>query len=340
VRNLAWQIAVALGAFTGCSRGCTPIPTLIHVSYDPTRELFAELNPVFVEHWKATTSQELEIKMSHGGSSAQAIAVIEGVEADVVSLALSADVDLLASSARLLPESWTARGSNGSSPWSSTIVFVVRKGNPKSIHGFADLVKEGVSVVTADPKTSGAARWTYLAVWGWALENDAAGPGRPSERALAFLKEFYAHVPVLDSGARGASMTFAAGTGDVMLNWENEAHQFVKQHGQDGFEIVIPPTSILAEPVMTWVDRYNEQHGTGEIARSYVSFMRTEAAQEIAARHYFRVRHESTAERHRADFPELRMFTVEEVAGGWAAATKMHFSEGALFDRVTAERTK
>jgi sulfate/thiosulfate-binding protein len=328
----------------GCSSGTSaPAPSeeaprsveLLHVSYDPTRELFEEINTAFATQYRASSGTSVEVRMSHGGSGRQARAVIDGLEADVVSLALPWDVDALAREAQLLPSEWATRLPDHSTPWYSTIVFVVRRGNPRGIHGWGDIVQGEVQIVTPNPRTSGGARWTYLAAWGWARRQ----PGGSDETATTLLRELYRRVPVLDSGARGSSTTFAQnGIGDVLLTWENEAYLLLAEHPQDGLEIVVPDASILAEPPVAWIDRNVESHHTADVAEAYLRFFWEEQAQEIAARNHFRPRSDAVAARHQADFPTLTLFTVDDAAGGWNAAQTAHFAEGALFDRITAER--
>jgi sulfate transport system substrate-binding protein len=275
--------------------------------------------------------------MSHGGSGRQARAIIDGLEADLASLALAWDVDALVREGQLLAPDWAARAPYRSSPWYSTIVFVVRRGNPRGVRDWSDLLRGEVQVITPNPRTSGGARWTYLALWGWALRQE----GGSESSAEAAIRELYRRVPVLDSGARGASTTFARnGIGDVLLTWENEAHLLLAEHGDDGLEIVTPPSSILAEPPITVVDRNAERHGVRDVAEAYVRFLYEDEAQEIAARHHFRPRSEAVAARHRGELPELTLFTLEEVAQSWEAAQARHFAAGALFDRISEGRTE
>jgi len=315
--------------------------TFLNVSYDATRELDAELNTRFAAHWKAKTGQVVRIRQSHGGSSKQARAVIDGLEADVVALALAPDIDAIARSGLLTPE-WRRRFPHGSTPWTSTIVFVVRKGNPKKIRNWDDLVRPGVSVITSNPKTSGGARWSYLAAYGYALEKF----GGDDRRARAFVARLYANVPVLDSGARAATTTFTErGLGDVLLAWESEAHLAVRKLGHRranggraysppwaaAFEVVVPPVSILAEPPVAVVDQNAARHGTTALARTYLEYLFSPDAQAVIARHGYRPRTGRTA------LPQLRLFTVDERFGGWAAAQKEHFNDGGVFDQILAE---
>jgi sulfate transport system substrate-binding protein len=307
--------------------------SLLHVSYDPTRELFEEVNTAFARVEREQHQLEVEVRMSHGGSGRQARAVIDGLPADVVSLALAYDVDAIAREAQLLPSAWIDRLPQHSSPFYSTIVMVVRRGNPRGIHGWGDLVQGETQIVTANPRTSGGARWAYLAAYGWALHQ----PGGTDESATTFVRELYHRAPVLDSGARGASTTFAQnGIGDVLLTWENEAHMLLAERAADGLEIVVPSESVLAEPVVAWLDRNAEANGNTELARRYLDYLYTPEAQEIAARHHYRVRDEAVAARHASEIPSLTLFTVDEVFGGWAHAHATHFAEGATFDRITA----
>ena len=296
---------------------------LLNVSYDPTRELYAEVNAAFAKHWKAKTGQTVVIRQSHGGSSKQARAVIDGLQADVVTLALASDVDALAA-AGLVARDWQRRLPHNSTPYTSTIVFLVRKGNPKKIRTWDDVVRPGIRVITPNPKTSGGARWTYLAAYGHALEKykgDAA-------QARAFVAKLYRNVPVLDSGARGAMTTFAErGLGDVLLAWESEAHLALRELGANRFDIVIPPASILAEPPVAVVDKVVARRGTGAVARAYLEFLYSPEGQRIVAKHSYRPRTVKTA------LPALRLFTVDQL-GGWTAAQKAHFGDGAAFDRI------
>lgn len=304
--------------------------TLLNVSYDPTRELFRELDAAFVSHWETETGQRVIINQSHGGSGKQARSVIDGLEADVVTLALAYDIDALAK-AGLVPIDWQRRLPNNSSPYTSTIVFVVRKGNPKGITGWEDLVRPGVSVISPNPKTSGGARWNYLAAWGWALRRH----GGDEAKARQFVAALYGNVPVLDAAARGATTTFAKREiGDVYLAWENEALLLVEEVAPGEVEIVVPDESILAEPPVAVVDRYADKHGTRELAEAYLEFIYSEQGQEIAAKHYFRPRSLETAARYADRFPRLRLFTVDEMFGGWAKAQSTHFADDGVFDQI------
>jgi sulfate transport system substrate-binding protein len=317
---------------------------LLNVSYDPTRELFAEINEAFAKEWKAKTGQKVKINQSHGGSGKQARAVIDGLEADVVTLALAHDIDSIVDKAKLIAPSWRARLPSGAAPYSSTIAFLVRKGNPKGIHDWSDLVKPGVKVITPNPKTSGAARWNYLAAWGYVLRSelgDLAAARRPEKsaelaaaeaKARAFMAALFKNVPVLDSGARGATTTFAnRGIGDVLINWENEILLAAKEMG-DGFEMITPPTSIRAEPAVSVVDKNVDKHGTRAAAEAYLQFLYTEEGQTIGVKHHYRP--EKPGARRESDFPKLELFTLEDVAGSWRAAQKTHFDDGGVFDQI------
>ena len=308
--------------------------SLLNVSYDPTRELYADFNKAFAAHWKAKTGDSVSIKQSHGGSGKQARSVIDGLEADVVTLALAYDVDELHAKGKLIPADWQKRLPQNSSPYTSTIVFLVRKGNPKNIKDWDDLVKPGVSVITPNPKTSGGARWNYLAAWGYALKKYGS-----DEKAQEFVKTLYGNVPVLDSGARGSLITFTErGIGDVFLSWENEAFLAVKELGPDKFDIVVPSLSILAEPPVTVVDKVVERRGTREVAQAYLEFLYTREGQEIAGRHYYRPRNPAVLAKYGDQFTQVRLFTIDEVFGGWAKAQSTHFNDGGVFDRIFAKR--
>ena len=305
--------------------------TLLNASYDPTRELYAAINPAFIRAWKTQSGKDVQIRMSHGGSGAQARAVIDGLEADVVTLGLAPDIDAIATRAGLVAPGWQARLPNGGVPYTSTILFVVRKGNPKGIKDWPDLVRPGVSVIAPNPKTSGGARWTYLAAWGWALRTGNNDPAR----ARAYVAELFRHVPVLDSGARGSTITFARrNQGDVLLAWEDDAQLAVREMGRDRLEIVVPSMSIRAEPVVAVVDKVAQRHGTTALAEAYLKFLWTPEAQEIAARHYYRPQDPAVMARHAADFPALPMFTLAEMFGDWKQAQAAHFADGASFDQI------
>ncbi len=306
--------------------------TLRNVSYDPTRELYVEFNAAFARYWRAQTGQQVRVEMSHGGSATQARSVIEGNAADVVTLALAADIDAIAATGRLLPVNWQSLLPDNSSPYTSTIVFVVRKGNPKAIHDWGDLVRPGVAVITPNPKTSGGARWNYLAAWAWA----SSQPGSSEQSAREFVRRLYANVPVLDAGARGATTTFVHnGLGDVLLTWENEALLAVREVGADRLEIIVPSVSVLAEPPVAVVDRVALRHGTREAARAYLGYLYSKEGQEIIARHYYRPRDPEIAARYAERFPQLRLVTVADF-GGWVSVQRTHFSDGGVFDQISA----
>jgi sulfate transport system substrate-binding protein len=315
---------------SGENAGSTPIE-LLNVSYDPTRELYEEFNAAFTKHWKAQTKQEVTVRQSHGGSGKQARSVIDGLRADVVTLALAFDVDALHQQGQLIPKDWQTRLPDKSSPYTSTIVFVVRKGNPKGIKDWNDLVKAGVAVITPNPKTSGGARWAYLAAWGYALKQ----PGGSDKTARELVKKLFANVKVLDSGARGSTTTFVQnGIGDVLLSWENEASLILAESGKDKYEVVTPSLSILAEPPVAVVDRNVDKKGSRKVATAYLEYLYSEAGQEIAAKHHYRPRLASVIEKHRNEFPALTLFTVDEVFGGWQKAQQTHFVDGASFDQI------
>jgi sulfate/thiosulfate transport system substrate-binding protein len=304
---------------------------LLNVSYDPTRELYQDVNKAFAAQWKAKTGDSVAVKQSHGGSGKQARSVIDGLEADVVTLALAYDIDELADKAKLVPADWQKRLPHNSSPYTSTIVFLVRKGNPKGITNWDDLIKPGVQVITPNPKTSGGARWNYLAAWGYALDtwnNDEA-------KAREFLGRIFKNVPVLDTGARGSTITFTQrGIGDVLLSWENEAFLSIQEMGADKLEIVVPSLTILAEPPVAVVDKVVDRRGTRKLAEAYVNFLYTEKGQELAAKHFYRPRDPAVAARHADRFTKAKIFTIDEKLGGWQAAQKKHFADGGLFDQI------
>ena len=304
--------------------------TLLNVSYDPTRELYQAENAAFAKAWKAKTGQEVTLLQSHGGSGKQARGVIEGLEADVVTLALAYDVDAVAASG-LLPRNWQTLLPNNSTPFTSTIVFLVRKGNPKKIKDWADLVRPGISVITPNPKTSGGARWNYLAAWGYALKQ----PGGTDAKAQDFVSRLYKNVLVLDSGARGATTTFVErGIGDVLLAWENEAYLAVKELGADKVEIVTPSISILAEPPVSVVDKFAEKKGTTKVAQAYLEYLYSTEGQEIAAQNYYRPRSPEIAKKYAKQFATMKLFTIDEIFGGWQKAQKTHFADGGIFDQL------
>lgn len=334
---LAALAQLSLGA--GCSRRDPPKAgqevQLLNVSYDPTRELYVDYDAAFARHWQQTAGQKVSIKQSHGGSGKQARSVLDGLEADVVTLALAYDIDVLAQRGKLLPEGWQARLPNNSAPYTSTVLFLVRKGNPKGIHDWGDLVRPGVAVVTANPKTSGGARWNYLAAWGYALRKS----GGDQAKAQEYVSALYGNVPVLDTGARGSTTTFAErGIGDVLIAWENEALLLINEVGKDKFELVVPSISILAEPPVALVDRYADKHGTRAVAQAYLDYLYSPEGQQLAARHYYRPRTPEAATTAGRDFPGLQLFTVGEVFGGWTAAQKKHFDDGGTFDQLYPAR--
>lgn len=305
--------------------------TLLNVSYDPTRELYQDVNAAFAKYWASKSGDKVTIQQSHGGSGKQARSVIDGLRADVVTLALAYDIDAIAEKSKLLPTDWQKRLPNNSAPYTSTIVFLVRKGNPKGIKDWDDLARPGVSVITPNPKTSGGARWNYLAAWGYALRKNANN----EDRAREFVGKLFKNVPILDSGARGASTTFIQrGIGDVLIAWENEALLSLEESGKQQFEIVLPSVSILAEPPVALVDKVVERKGTKTVAQAYLEFLFTEEGQEIAARHHYRPRSEAVAKKHAGAFPKVEMFTIDEVFGGWQKAQRTHFNEGGTFERL------
>jgi len=306
---------------------------LLNVSYDPTRELYSEYNAAFAKYWQTNNpnGDTVTISQSHGGSGKQAQAVVNGLEADVVTLALAYDIDAISQQAKLLPADWQQRLPNNSTPYTSTIVFLVRKGNPKGIKDWDDVVKKGVTVVVANPKTSGGARWAYLAAYAYALEKN----NHDVAAAREFITKLYKNVPVLDSGARGATVTFAQrDIGDVLLAWENEAHLALQEFGTNKFEIVTPPLSILAEPPVSVVDKNAKRHGTTEVAKAYLKYLYSDEGQEIAARNFYRPRNEAIAQKYADNFSQLKLVTVDQEFGGWANAQKTHFADGGVFDQI------
>lgn len=303
---------------------------LLNVSYDPTRELYEAYNKEFAAHWKEETGQTVTIKQSHGGSGSQARSVIDGLEADVVTLALAYDIDAIVEEG-LVSEDWQQDFEQNSTPYTSTMVFLVRKGNPKGIKDWDDLIKKDVSVITPNPKTSGGARWNYLAAYGYALKQN----NNDEEKAKQFVKKLFANVEVLDSGARGSTTTFVEkGIGDVLIAWENEALLSLKELGEDEFEIVAPSISILAEPPVAIVDEVVDRKGTREVAEAYLEYLYSEKGQEIAAQNYYRPRNEKVAENYASQFPKVELFTIDEVFGGWDKAQEIHFSDGGVFDSI------
>ena len=327
-RSLSVLSIAVLLAGTAAAQAQT---TLLNVSYDPTRELYQSFNAAFAKYWKAKTGETVTVKQSHGGSGKQARSVIDGLDADVVTLALAYDIDALYDNGKLIPSDWQKRLPNNASPYTSTIVFLVRKGNPKGINNWPDLARSGIDVITPNPKTSGGARWNYLAAWGFALKQ----PGGNADSAKAFVKRIYANTKVLDSGARGATTTFVErGIGDVLIAWENEAYLAVKELGPDKFEIVTPSLSILAEPPVAVVDKNVDKKGTRKQAQAYLEYLYTSEGQEIAAKNYYRPRDAKVAAKYAKQFAKVNLFTIDELFGGWRTAQKTHFDDGGVFDQI------
>ncbi|MYN26171.1 sulfate ABC transporter substrate-binding protein [Duganella levis] len=323
-------IAAAVLAISAVAPAMAADISLLNVSYDPTRELYQDVNTAFAKEWKTKTGDTVKIKQSHGGSGKQGRAVIDGLEADVVSLALAYDIDAIAEHKLLSPD-WQKKLPHNSTPYTSTIVFLVRKGNPKGIKDWADLVKPGVSVITPNPKTSGGARWNHLAAYGYALRQ----PGGSEASAKDYLTKLYKNVPVLDSGARGATTTFVErGIGDVLIAWENEALLAVKELGPTKFDIIAPSVSILAEPPVAVVDKVVDKRGTRKVAEAYLNFLYTDEAQDIIAKNYYRPATEKADKKYAGQFPKVKLFTLADVAGDWTKAQKTHFADGGLFDQI------
>ncbi len=331
IRNLLLTIVASIFMLSLSAGAWAKQITLLNVSYDPTRELYEDYNKAFAKYWKDKTGDDVVINQSHGGSGKQARAVIDGLDADVVTLALAYDIDAIAEKSRLLPKNWQSLLPDNSSPYTSTIVFLVRKGNPKNIQDWDDLTKSGISVITPNPKTSGGARWNYLAAWGYALKkfnNDEA-------KVKAFVAAIFKNVPVLDSGARGSTTTFVERViGDVLIAWENEAYLAINQLGPDKFDIVIPSVSILAEPPVAVVERDADRHGTSKIAEEYLKYLYSDEGQEIIARNYYRPRNQQIAQKYADKLKPVNLFTINEVSGGWQAAQKKHFADGGTFDQI------
>lgn len=305
--------------------------SLLNVSYDPTRELYQVYNEAFAKYWKAKTGDNVKVQQSHGGGGKQARAVIDGLEADVVTLALSYDIDQLSEKGRLIPADWQKRLKNNSSPYTSTIVFLVRKGNPKNIKDWNDIVKPGVSVISPNPKTSGGARYNYLAAWAYALQQN----NNDEAKAKEFVTKLFKNVPILDSGARGSTTTFLErGIGDVLLTWENEAFLAKKELGSDKVEIIIPSLSILAEPPVTLVDKFAKKHGTEKVAQAYLEYLYSEEGQEIAAKNYYRPTLDSVVKKYASQFPKVNLVKIDDVFGGWQKAQRKHFNDGGVFDEI------
>ena len=308
--------------------------TLLNVSYDPTRELYKEFNVAFAKDWQAKTGDKVTVKQSHGGSGKQARAIIDGLDADVATLALAYDVDQLYEKGKLIPKDWQKRLPHNSSPYTSTIVFLVRKGNPKNIKDWNDLIKPGVAVITPNPKTGGGARWNYLAAWAYALKQS----NNDDAKAKEFVGKLFKNVPVLDSGARGSTTTFVErGIGDVLITWENEAFLAKRELGPDKVDIVVPSLSILAEPTVTLVDKFADKHGTRKVAEAYLNYLYTPEGQEIAAKNFYRPTLDSVAKKYVTQFPKVNLITVDEVFGGWQKAQKTHFADGGTFDQIYAK---
>lgn len=327
------MIAAALLALglNGVAQAAT---TLLNVSYDPTREFYQEYNQAFGQYWKQRTGQNVDFKQSHGGSGKQARSVIDGLQADVVTLALANDIDEIAN-AGLIRKDWQKQFKNNSAPYTSTVVFLVRKGNPKNIRDWNDLTKAGIEIITPNPKTGGAPRWIYLSAWGYALKQ----PGGNDAKARELVKKLYQNVKVLDSGARGSLTTFAErGIGDVLLSWENEALLATQGLGKDKYDIIYPSISILAEPSVAIVDKTVDKDGNRNLARGYLNFLYSPLGQELAAKHYFRPRNPQVAEKYAQQFPKIKLFSIHDVFGGWAKAQKTHFVNGAVFDQIYADR--
>jgi sulfate/thiosulfate transport system substrate-binding protein len=331
--------ALALSSLTfldGCSSKteATSGPSTVHllnVSYDPTRELYQELNKAFADNWKQKTGQALTVEQSHGGSGKQARSVIDGLQADVVTLGVASDIDAIVTNGHAINPGWETRLPNSATPYTSTIVFLVRKGNPKGVHDWPDIVKKGVSIITPNPKTSSGGRWNYMAAWGYAWNHD----GHDEQKTRDFIRALYQNVPVLDSGARGSTTTFVEhGLGDVLLSWENEAYLALKEFGADKFEIVNPSSSILAEPPVAVVDKYVDQHGTRAVAEAYLQYLYTDAGQEIAAKNFYRPRNAAILAKYKSQFPDIQLFTLTDVAGPWKEVQPKHFADHGVFDQL------
>jgi len=308
---------------------------LLNVSYDPTRELYTDFNAAFIRYWKAKTGDNVKIEQSHGGSSKQARSVIDGLPADVVTLALAYDIDAIGQKSQLLPQDWQKKLPNNSCPYTSTILFLVRKGNPKAIKDWDDLVKSGVAVITPNPKTSGGARWNYLAAWAYALQKN----GNDEAKARDFVARLFKNAPVLDTGARGATTTFVQrGIGDVLISWENEAYLALKEFGAEKFEIITPSLSILAEPPVAMVEKSARKRGTETVALAYLEYLYSDEGQDIAGKHFYRPRSEKAVAKYAAQFSKVKLITIDEVFGGWQKAQKTHFNEGGVFDQIFSPR--
>ncbi len=328
------KIVITTFLLLGLTRVAQAATAFLNVSYDPTREFYQEYNQAFGQYWKQRTGQDVNFKQSHGGSGKQARSVIDGLQADVVTLALANDIDEIAN-AGLIRKDWQKQFKNNSAPYTSTIVFLVRKGNPKHIRDWNDLTKDGVEIITPNPKTGGAPRWIYLSAWGYALKQPAGNDAKARE----LVKKLYHNVKVLDSGARGSLTTFAErGIGDVLLSWENEALLATQGLGKDKFEIIYPSISILAEPSVAVVDKTVDKNGNRHLARGYLNFLYSPLGQELAAKHYFRPRHPQVAAKYAAQFPKIQLFNINQVFGGWEKAQKTHFVNGAVFDQIYSQK--
>ena len=326
-----WKLVLSLGLLALASNAVAKNVNLLNVSYDPTREFYTEFNSAFAKYWKQKTGDTVTIRQSHGGSGKQARGVIDGLDADVVTLALAYDIDAIAEKGRLLPADWQKRLPHNSAPYTSTIVFLVRKGNPKGIKDWDDLIKPGVSVITPNPKTSGGARWNYLAAWAYALQKY----GNNEAKAKEFVTKLYKNVPVLDSGARGATTTFVQrGIGDVLISWENEAYLALKEFGVGNFQVITPSLSILAEPPVAVVEKVARKRGTEAVARAYLEYLYSEEGQDIVGKHFYRPRSAKTAAKYARQFAPVKLITIDQVFGGWQKAQKTHFNDGGVFDQI------
>ncbi len=332
IKKIIKSTVITVLAITTLSVNAADV-SILNASYDPTRELYQEYNEAFAKYWKAKTGDNVKVQASHGGSGKQARAVIDGLEADVATLALSYDLDQLYEKGRLIPADWQKRLNHNSSPYTSTIVFLVRKGNPKNIKDWNDIIKPGVSVITPNPKTSGGARWNYLAAWAYALKQN----NNDEAKAKDFVAKLYKNVPILDSGARGATTTFVErGIGDVLLAWENEAYLAKKE--SDKVEIIVPSLSILAEPPVTVVDKYAKKHGTEKVAQAYLEYLYSEEGQTIAAKNYYRPTLDSVAKKYGTQFSKVNLVKIDDVFGGWQKAQKTHFNDGGVFDEIILKK--
>ncbi|HWR54591.1 MAG TPA: sulfate ABC transporter substrate-binding protein [Bryobacteraceae bacterium] len=324
-------LALILTIGTGEIRGADGVVKLLNASYDPTREFYQSFNAAFKKHWKAKTGVDVVVNQSHGGSGKQARAVIDGLQADLVTLALAYDIDAISERSGRLPKNWQSRLPHNSAPYTSTIVFLVRKGNPKGVKDWNDLIRPGISIITPNPKTSGGARWNYLAAWGYALKQS----GNNERKAKDFVTRLFRNVPVLDSGARGSTTTFVQRSiGDVLLAWENEAFMAINEFGKDKFDLVIPSVSILAEPSVSLVDKVSERHNTTAVAKAYLEYLYSVEGQEIAAKNHYRPRLKEVASKYAGRFPRITLFTIDEVFGGWQKAQQKHFNDGGVFDQI------